>query len=253
MQHPFTALFLSREALTLDTMDKVFDDFGIDADLCLSAPTAKRLLQERPFDLLVLDFETEGAMEVLDYHGSRAQNQPSAVIAITRGASALQESQSKRVFFEVQKPFTEDLMGKTLKAAYSLVVKKKRDAFRHQVVIHASASLTDNRGEKRILPGTVITDISESGMRIKTTDSLPLGATISLSFKLPETQSRMHTTCNVVWSDAVGQGGVRFQFIPPLEQRDLQRWMDARCPWDVELLPKHLQSRPSEPVAISPR
>ncbi|HJX84234.1 MAG TPA: PilZ domain-containing protein [Candidatus Angelobacter sp.] len=252
MQHPFTALFLSREALAVDTMDKVFDDFGIDADLCLSASTAKRLLRERPFDLLVLDFDMVGAMEVLDYDGSRAQERPSAVIAITRGVSALEGTQNKRVFFEVQKPFTVDLMAKTLKAAYSLVVKTKRDAFRHQVVIQASTSFADNSGAKRLLPGTVITDISETGMRIKTTNSLPVGTTISVAFKLPETNTTLHTTCSVIWSDAEGQGGVRFQFIPPLEQRDLQRWMDARCPWDAELLPQHLQSRPSEPVAGSP-
>src|SRR5258708_6034377 len=232
MQQPFTALFLSREALTVGTMDKVFDDFGIDADLCLSAPTAKKLLQERPFDLLVLDFESRGAMEVLNFDAGKAQKQPSAVIAITRGASPLEKAQCKRVCFEVQKPFTADLMAKTLKVAYSLILKKKRAGFRHKVDIRASASFTDGGGEKRLLSGTVISDISETGMRIKTSEVLPLQAAISLDFKLPETSNQLHTICNIVWSDPEGHLGVRFQFIPPLEQRDLQRWMDARCPWD---------------------
>ena len=232
-------------------MDKVFNDFGIDADLCLSAPTAIRLLQERPFDLLVLDFETRGAMDVLNFDGSDAQKQPSAVIAITRGISALQETQSKRVFFELKKPFSADLMAKTLRAAYSLVIKKKRAGFRHKVAIPASASVTDNSSGKRLLHGTQITDISETGMRIKTSEPLPIQATISLDFKLPETNYRLHTMCNVVWGDGEGYLGLRFQFIPPLEQRDLQRWIDARCPWDAELLPQHLQARPSEPAAAS--
>src|ERR1700682_3085916 len=149
MQQPFTALLLSREALTVDTMDKVFNDFGIDADLCLSASTAKRLLQERPFDLLILDFDTAGAMGVLNFDGGNAQKQPSAVIAITRGASPLKTAQSKRVCFEAQKPFTADLMAKTLKVAYSLIIKDKRATFRHKVAIHASARLTDSSGAKR--------------------------------------------------------------------------------------------------------
>jgi c-di-GMP-binding flagellar brake protein YcgR len=119
------------------------------------------------------------------------------------------------------------------------------------VAIHASARLTDSSGAKRLLPGTEITDISETGMHIKTADSLPVQAAISIDFKLPETRSQLHTSCIVTRSDADGHAGVRFQYIPPLEQRDLQRWMDARCPWDVELLPQHLQSRPSESVAAS--
>jgi hypothetical protein len=250
MQQAFTALLLSREALTVDTMDKVFHDLGISADLSLSASTAKRLLQERPFDLLVLDFDSPEAMEVMNFDGSNAQKQPTAVIAITRGASPLKKAQTKRVCFEVQKPFTAALMGKTLKVAYSLIVKNKRATFRHEVAIYASANLTDNSGAKRMLPGTLITDISETGMRIKTAEALPLQTAISLDFKLPETRSQLHTSCIVTRSDADGYAGVRFQFIPLLEQRELQRWMDSRCPWDAELSPQHLQSRPSEPVAV---
>lgn len=253
MQSPFTAILLSRDAQTLDTMGKVFDDFSVDADFCLSAPTAKRLMQERAFDMLVLDFDSAGAVGVMDLHDGHAQKYPSAVIAITRGDSALQKAQSKRVYFEVQKPFTADLMGKTLKAAYSLIVKDKRATFHHEVNILSSASFTNNAGEKRLLHGTLITDISETGMRIKTAETLPLQAAISIDFKLPETHSRVHAGCIVTWSEADGRTGVRFQYVPPPEQRDVQRWLDDRCPWGAELLPKHLQSRPTEVVAVSPQ
>ncbi len=93
----------------MDTMDKTFEDFSIDADLCLSAPSALRLLEEREFDLLVLDFDSKGAMGVMDSKGSNTHKHPSAVIAITRGPSVLKTAINKRVCFEVQKPFTADL------------------------------------------------------------------------------------------------------------------------------------------------
>jgi hypothetical protein len=248
MESPFTAILLSRDAQTLCTMEKAFDEFSIDADLCLSAPTATRLLEERQFDLLVLDFDSPGAMAIMDFHGRDTEKHPSAVIAITRGPSALKQALTKRVYFEVQKPFTADLMAKTLKASYSLIVKEKRARFRHAVTVVASASFIDN-GVKRLLPGSLLTDISETGMCIKVASALPVQATVFVDFKLPETNNQVHATCNVTWSDADGHTGVRYQFVPPLEQRDLQRWLDARCPWDAELVPRALQSRSNEPAA----
>jgi hypothetical protein len=247
MQSPFTALLLSREALTVETMDNTFDAFGIDADLCLSAPTAQRLLTEREFDLLVLDFDTKGATNVLDFQGNGAHTLPSAVIAIMHELSAV-KTNPKRVCFEVQKPFTADLMAKTLKAAYSHILKEKRATLRHAVAVEASAKFTD-KGERRVLSG-VITDISETGMCIKTADPLPVQTTVRIAFKLPETRNRVHPTCNVTWSDAEGNASICFQSIPALEQRDLQRWLDARCPWDPELIPRAAQSRHHERAAF---
>jgi hypothetical protein len=252
MQFPFTALLLSREAQTVDTMDKTFEDFNIDADLCLSAPSALRLLEEREFDLLVLDFDSKGAMGVMDSKGTNQHKHPNAVIAITHGPSVLKTALSKRVCFEVQKPFTAALMAKTLKAAYSLIIKEKRATFRHAINAVASASFKDN-GEKRVLSDILITDISETGMIIKTAGPLPLQTTILVGFKLPETRNQVHATCSVTWSNADGNAGIRFLSVPPLEQRDLQRWLDARCPWDAELMPKAIQSRHHEPAALSSR
>jgi len=252
MEYPLTALLLSQDAQTLSTIDKTFEEFNLEADVCLSAKSGQTLMEQRKFDLLVLDFDMPGAMELTDGKDDK-RKLASATIALTGEPSLLKHALSKRVHFVVQKPFTSDLMARTLKAAYGLVVREKRAAFRHSVSIRAKASL-DVNGQQRPLEGATVQDLSETGLLVKINTFVSKDAIIHVDFELPETTTQVHTTGKVVWSDTgtSGQVGVQFQFVPPQESKSLQQWLRVRCPWDVALEPKMVSVRQAQAVAIRP-
>lgn len=241
MRSPLTAILLSNDAQTLCTVDKTFEEFSIAADVCLSTPFAQKLIAERPFDLLVLDFDLSGTMELMDSYEDGTLKRPAAVIGATRQGPLMKEALSKRVHFILQKPFTPDLMAKTLKAAYGLIVKQKRASFRHSVKIQAVASIMEGR-EKQRLPGAIVDDISLTGLCFRTSQPVPKETTICVDFCLPGSGQLIRTMGKIMWSDANGQAGVLFESMAEEDRALLRRWMGPRCPWTVDLAPRTLQN-----------
>jgi len=59
---------------------------------------------------------------------------------------------------------------------------------------------------------------------------------ISVNFPLPETNENVHVLGTVVWSSPTGKTGIKFNHIPPQQQRLLQDRLRARLPWNTDLL-----------------
>jgi len=200
----------------------------------MSSSTAQTSLTQKKFDLLVLDFDDPGAAALIDFRPLDTRGFPSVVIAIARDAEVLKGALSRRVHFVLQKPFTQELMLRTLKAAYGQIVNEKRTTFRHSVRIIADACIVDGES-KIILPDATIQDVSQTGLCLQAATTIPRDATIFVDFELPDERGEVHAIGRVMWSDARGHAGVQFRFIAPLEMKNLRNWLIARCPWDVEL------------------
>jgi hypothetical protein len=147
---------------------------------------------------------------------------------------------SRRVHFTVQKPLAGELMVRTLKAAYSMIVHEKRISFRHSVRIKAEASVLE-RNQRRSLGPAAVLDVSHTGLGLQTGSLVPRDATIFVDFELPEDREPIHTIGKVIWSDGQGHLGIQFRFIAPLEMKNLRSWLGAHCPWDVELEPRSIE------------
>jgi len=242
MKATLSTLLLCSDAQALCNIDRIFNDYEIETDVCLNAASALESVKQRKFDLMVLDFDLPGLDELLEYRPSDLWGYPAIVIALTRTPEAVRQALSKRVHFVVQKPFTPDLMGKTLRAAYSLIVKEKRTAFRHSVRINATAHVVEH-GIKRPLRNPMLVDISYTGLCIKSETGVPKESTIFIDFQLPDTHEHINAIGKVMWSDAHGQAGVQFRFIAPEEFKTLRSWLGAKCPWDTELMPRSVLSQ----------
>ena len=234
MQAPLTALLLCGDSQTVGLIDRTFDECSISAYYCMSSSTAQTSLTQKKFDLLVLDFDDPGAAALIDFRPLDTRGFPSVVIAIARDAEVLKGALSRRVHFVLQKPFTPELMLRTLKAAYGQIVNEKRTTFRHSVRIIADACIVDGES-KIILPDATIQDVSQTGLCLQAATTIPRDATIFVDFELPDERGEVHAIGRVMWSDARGHAGVQFRFIAPLEMKNLRNWLIARCPWDVEL------------------
>jgi len=234
---PFSALLISNDAGTLTLTNKIFDEYGVKPDLAMSRSEADACLQKTKFDLIVYDNDIPGAMELAG--NEPAAHAPNVVFALIRGQKVA-DLRGKRVHFVVPKPFSADLFARSLKAAYSVMVKEKRAAFRHSVLIRAvNVNLAAESGRKT-LENVRVMDLSQTGIGIRAMEALPKGASIQVSFHLPEKDTLVHTVGTIMWADSAGRAGVKFTHVPPMEQAKLVTWLNTVIPWDSELSPKVL-------------
>lgn len=241
MQIPLTALLLCNDAQALGTIERTFEDYGIPAFFCPNRTAAQNSLARRKFDLLVLDFDEPGAHELVDFQAMDACGIPSVIIALGGDPALLKRMLTRRVHLTMQKPIACDMMVRTLKAAYSMIVTEKRISFRHSVRIKADASIFD-KNTRRPIGATMIRDLSHTGLCLQTESIVPRDSTIFVDFELPEEGEQIHTIGKAIWGNAQGHVGVQFRFVAPLELRSLRSWLGARCPWDIELEPRLLDN-----------
>jgi hypothetical protein len=97
-------------------------------------------------------------------------------------------------------------------------------------------------------------DLSEDGFAVQTSEQLEVNRAVSLSLDLPETKTHIHGTCQVVWSDGTGRGGIRFSGLPDSSQRQLKEWLFvnlliARTNFAArtEQVSLHLEKKPPAP------
>ncbi len=229
-----SALLLSNDAGVLGLTNKIFDDYGFDVNVVTTAVAADELIRRSFFDLAIYDNDVPGA---LDLASKKTPGSPRVVFAMVRRDKGL-DVKGKRVHFVVQKPFSADLFLKSLRAAYGVIAQEKRASFRHEVKIGVSSASLAQEGGHRSLSNVTVFNLSKTGLGIKTDGMLKQGATLQLSFLLPDSEELMNVTGTVMWSRDNGQAGVQLTQILPAQLRKLHAWIDSKLPPDFDFMPR---------------
>jgi TPR repeat protein len=119
-------------------------------------------------------------------------------------------------------PFESQFAGGNPPFPQSLL--RERRSVRHKVHTPAYASLQQASTET-VLDLCEILDISERGALLQTPVGWQLGTALDLLLDFSETQTKVHTRGEVVWSDAGGRVGVRFPDLTEDARRQLQEWL----------------------------
>jgi DNA-binding response OmpR family regulator len=231
---PFFALVVSADPGPLSVTHKVLEEHGVNVKVVASAQAAEQAIKTTKFDLGIFDHDLPGVLDLARGHESL---NPKMVFALLRGAQ-VREVRGKRIHFIVQKPFTADLLARSLRAAYGTMIRERRVAFRHPVQIKPVASALVQEHGKQKLQSSVILDLSQTGLCIQTQEILPLGAKLQIDFRLPDGRELIHTTGSVMWTRASGRTGVRFTDLSVEEQKFLTAWLDSIMPYEAEAVPR---------------
>src|SRR5271154_5651925 len=70
-------------------------------------------------------------------------------------------------------------------------------------------------------------DLHEEGFAIQTGERLEMNRAVTLCLDLPETNSYVHGTGQVIWSDDTGRGGIRFSTLADSSRKTLKEWLFA--------------------------
>src|SRR5215831_13465356 len=229
-----SALLVSSCSQSLVTGARACEAHNIQTNTCSASLAALESLKHKQFELLILDFDLGGAEDLLASQGKDIQGCPVTVVGLSGNPSGISQPARNSVPYWLAKPFSEELMGRALRAAYTTILLQRRNSFRHSVSIDASV-VWDQQGRRWTLPGTTIVNISQTGLAVSSMIPVPKDTTASVDFRLPGTDYMIQAIATVIWSGN-GLCGLRFTSIPSDQCRILSKWLDAQCPPDSQLI-----------------
>jgi len=217
------ALLVCNDPATVKQLTDGMQQLAIAAELCLDVGAAIRLLNRQKFEAVVVDLAIgEQAGEVFERIRISPSNHHSVTFAITGPGTPLAAGPS-RPSFVMERPLTDDVIQRTFKAAFGLIIREHRRYFRYPLTVPAVVEESPGKEMK-----CQLVNLSEGGMAVSSVSSLAPGAEVKVQFALPGQQSPLKIGAEICWYDQKGRAGLRFLTPSSEQQSVLQEWLAAR-------------------------
>ena len=214
----FECVLVSNDPAVLKTMDPLLRSFSIQTSVCPNLSKVGELLNEGDTDLIVIDLESASYAE-LQYQTRRAQARQKPTVL---GVSAMDRA-VQGVHVVLPKPVTEESGLRSLKTAYSRMLRDFRKHTRFALMAPVLATDEDN-GTFRL----TITNIGAGGVGIATNEKIAIGTTLAFSVGLPGLDNTISIRARVLWARQYGVAGCEFVYMPPFDTQLLHAWLDSR-------------------------
>ena len=221
----FEGLLISQNADILATMHRILDDFSIVIYICVRPSKAIDQWESRAVDLLVLDCQdAELSSKIIRKATEDRKARNPTILAIVNDTAGRERAAAAGAHVLVQKPITADVGVKSMKKAYSLMVRDYRRYARYGVLNSVTASIEN--GDQ--FPVTIL-DISEGGVGFLTKQELEVGSVLTFPIALPMAERDIHVQASLVWKNDCGAAGAEFMNISTADSRILYRWLWSKC------------------------
>jgi PilZ domain len=218
-------LLVCNDAEAVQHVTEGMQQFAIATEACNEVSLALRLLNQQKFEAVVIDLGLDRANEVLEQVRLSQSNRTVVTFAITDP----QKPAGLKIqpHFAIEKPLSASSVGRTIKAAFGLIVRERRRSFRCPVTIPAVILTNGKEANCRLV------NISEGGMAITETPSLQPGEHVRVLFTLPGQRNRFTIESEVCWYDEKGRAGIRWLLISAEQRAVLQEWLAAKLEEDL--------------------
>lgn len=211
----FECLLVSRDARVLTCVNRILQELSVSTKICLHPSKAADALAAGGTDLVVLDFEDESCLDLLQDIWKTGLKQRPTVLAITHADCLIPGAH-----ISVNKPLTPESGTKALKDAYSRMLRDYRRHARCALMIPVTA--TDERGQP--IPMTVL-DVGYGGVGLRVRSEVEVGESLSFALSLPGAKRAIHIEARVLWTRSFGTIGCEFLRIPPVDLNLLHDWL----------------------------
>lgn len=215
-------LVVSRDAAVGRSFSSALAAAGIGSEIQLSSNIAFEHLQRDRYDLVVVDCDDLGGLELLHLARQTALNQQAIVLAVASSKNAGRDVYQAGATMVLQKAVTMRLLATTLQTVMGTMQRERRRTFRLPVEFPVVVS-GDDRPPLRFSA----VNISEEGMGLQGSVPLPAQHTVHIEFTLPG-NAMINMAASVIWSDPHGRIGVRFQRVTSPSSAVLRRWLEGR-------------------------
>ncbi|MGA2003358.1 MAG: PilZ domain-containing protein [Terriglobales bacterium] len=223
----FECLLVSHDPAVFGTMDRILQDFSIHTNVCSNASRATNLLAEGSTDLIVIDFEDKDSTELMHLISESCMRQKPTILAVSTVDCAM-----PGVHVILRKPVTPESGTKSVKTAYSRMVRDYRKHTRFALMAPVLAT-----GENNRTFSVTVTNIGEGGVGLTTKERLAIGSVVCFRVPLPGLGSPIHIQARVVWTRKYGIVGCEFVRIFPGDLLVLHAWLESRYRFKKPLIP----------------
>jgi hypothetical protein len=214
----FECSLISNDPAVLSAMGPLLRDFSIQASVYPSTSNVGKLLAEGATDLIVIDVESPNYPELLQELAKAQRRLKPTVLAVSATDAALPGIQ-----IVLRKPFTAESGLRSLKNAYSRMLRDFRQHTRFALMARVLATVDENG----TLPLT-ITNIGAGGVGVATNEKLTIGTTLSFKIELPGLNNPISIRARVLWTRHNRIAGCKFMHVPPFDAKLLHAWLESR-------------------------
>jgi DNA-binding response OmpR family regulator len=197
-------------------------DLSIEVEHTTKIERAQELLLRQKFDGVVSDCDLIKGPELLRLVRRSKHNRRSIIFALTNMEIKMSEAFEMGAHFVIYKPITSERVKRTLNAAHGLMMREKRQHFRHPARTPAMLRI----GQRSLT--VEVYDLSQHGALIHAGTPLKKEQPVQLTFTLPETSFELEVGARVTRSDSHGKTGVRFESLTEGSQTRLLQWAVQR-------------------------
>jgi CheY-like chemotaxis protein len=230
-ESPVRALLVSNDPVTVEQLSRSLKELAASTEVCSDISSATRLLNTRKFEAVVVDLKLgEQSGEVLEKVRLSPSNHTTVAFAVTDNSKESAKAFAAGSNFVLERPLSLPSIGRTLKAAYGLIVRERLRYFRCPTSITAAV-----RDETKEIDCQAV-NISEGGMAITTPMPLKPGMAVGVKFTIPDRGIEITAQSEICWSDEKGRAGLRFLAPSPEQLREwLSRMLEKSLPESVAL------------------
>jgi hypothetical protein len=213
----FECLFISSDPQLFRIISGILRQLSISIEICLRSSRASDFLRNGTTDLVVIDWEGEDSMALLERIWKDPRRRKPTLVAISAGTPV------PGAHVVINKPVTPDLGIKSFKAAYQRMLLDYRRHVRHALMIPIVAMRQDGRE----ISATVI-DIGDGGVGLSTRATLVVGDVLTFRILLPGAERDVLVHARVLWTREYARVGCEFVRIPPVDLMIVHDWLKAK-------------------------
>ena len=214
-------LVVASDLEVVNVFSRSLKEIGLHAEAHPDPESAVSALSRKKFDVVIVDCADEGkTTEILKTVRWLPSNNKAVVVAVAAGGESMRQAFASGADFVLSKPVQQEQATRALWAGYGSMLRERRRYFRHRLDVPAEVQLAS--GEK--MPAHTL-NVSESGLALSASVDMRAGQKIWFSFTLPDTNLVISGSGQIVWTDARGQSGLRFDEVKPELLQELKNWL----------------------------
>jgi hypothetical protein len=191
---------------------------------------ANDYIGRRRIDGIIIDTTLDRSLNLMHTIRTGKSNKQSVIYACVglrgEGGSAIAAGANLVLY----KPLVHERILKVFEVTVPMMEEERKRYFRYHVA--APVSLTCGKEQYKAM----ISNLSETGMAIRSTDPLMPGTSVDFAFDLPN-GPRVKGRGEIVWSNSAGSVGIMFHFLAESAHRELPAWLTKNEPRQSRLEP----------------
>jgi CheY-like chemotaxis protein len=196
---------------------------GLHVECSKGAAIALLQIERQHFDILLVDIEWNGSLELLAFGRRKSKYGKTILIAIVAGVDEVRRANQSGADFILNKPLDPEMTLKVLRAARTMIIREARESIREKIHAPATLSVGDVPFD-----GAVV-DISESGVGLECEQELKVGQQLQIEFSLPGSDRPVRCTGKVARVES-GRVGIQFLYLSAASAEVVMTWLRSHSP-----------------------